>query len=139
MREALVALLFPTPPRQFPGRRLVKIVLRAIHVVFVCGLIGAALHTDPIGSPWWLGTAVSGMALLLLDLVGSAVFVVQLRGLVVLLKIAVFAALPVLGESAAAVLIAVVFVSVISSHAPSGFRYFMLLGRDRLTPSEDKG
>ena len=33
--------LFPNEPRALPGRRWLKIALRAVHVVFACGFLGS--------------------------------------------------------------------------------------------------
>lgn len=135
----LTKLLFPSPPRDFQGKRWVKICLRAIHVVFVAGLFGAVVFASQKQGPWLLGTILSGVAILLLDLHGSAAFLLQVRGLIVLVKISAVLALPFLGASAPWLLGGLVVVSVVSSHAPSRFRYFMLLGAGRIVPSEDRG
>ena len=88
---------------------------------------------------WLSGTILSGLAILLLDLHGSAVFLLQVRGLIVVIKITAVSVLPFLGSSAPWLLGSLVVVSVVSSHAPSRFRYFMLVGRGRIAPSEDRG
>ena len=69
----------------------------------------------------------------------SAVFLVQVRGLIVAVKVAAFLALSKLGPAQGWVVAGLVVLSVVSSHAPSRFRYFLLVGRGRLTPSLDKG
>lgn len=139
MASDLSRLLFPSPTRKIPGRRWVKILLRAIHVCFVCGLVGLFVAHERLDQFWLVGTGCSGAAILLLDLHASAVFLLQVRGLIVLTKIAAFFTLPALGASALWVLFALVILSVVSSHASSGFRYYLIFGRGRLTTVEDKG
>lgn len=133
--------LFPDPPREFPGRRGLKILLRGAHVLSAGGLLGAYLFAVPkaLEAPWFHATLLTGLLLLLLDLHESAAFLLQVRGLVVLVKLLLVAVLPLLGGYAAWVLGAVVLVSVVSSHAPGRVRYFLLIGRSRLTGGRSKG
>jgi hypothetical protein len=77
--------------------------------------------------------------LLLIDLHESAAFLLQVRGLVVIGKIALVAALPGLGTAAAYVLAAALLTSVVLSHAPSGVRYAFVAGRGRLRGACSKG
>ena len=123
----LSAWFFPREPRSFPGRRGLKILLRAAHVLcsgtFAAGYLFAA-GAEPRAA--WLTAAVTtGLLILLLDLHESGVFLLQLRGLIVLGKIVMLAAIPLLGTLAAWVLGALMVVSVVSSHAPSRFRYYV--------------
>ena len=134
-------LLFPEKPREFPGRRALKILLRAVHVLFVGVLVGA--HVFAVGETgtavWFNGTLASGVLLLLLDLHESAVFLLQTRGLVVIGKILVLAFLPWYGTHQAAALCALVLISVVSSHAPSKVRYAVLIARGKVRASHSRG
>ncbi len=137
----LTALLFPERPRSFDARRTVKIVLRAAHVLLVAVLLGGTVFgVGPAAvQPWWLAAVLSGVLLLLLDLYESAAMMLQVRGLVVLIKIGTLVIWPKLGSWQPWVLGLLVLVSVISSHAPSSFRYAMVLGRGRVSGSQTKG
>jgi len=140
-KRGLIALLIPEEPREFPARRWVKIILRATHVPaagVLCGtyLLGVG---DAARMPWLLGATISGLLILLLDLHESGAFLLQVRGLVVLTKIGILAALPYLGAYAGWVLAGVVVVSVISSHAPSKVRYFVVLGGSGIRGANSKG
>jgi len=137
----LEALLFPDPPRDLPGRRGLKIGLRAAHVLCVAGLAGAYLFEVPPSQsgPWLRAALASGLALLLLDLHESAVFVLQVRGLVVATKLALLAALPAFGSGAKWVLAALLVVSVVSSHAPGRVRYRLWWGKGRFRATDSKG
>jgi len=134
-------LLLPTEPRPLPGRRWTKIVLRAAHVVCAAGFLGALVFrvTPDVRWPWALAVACSGGLLLLLDLHESGAFFVQVRGVVVLAKIALLAALPCLAGYEAWIAGVLMAVSVISSHAPSRVRYRVLVGRGRIKGSESMG
>ncbi len=138
---SIESLLFPDPPRDLPGHRMLKISLRAVHVFCVALFVGAVFFdlSPATRSPWLGATIATGMALLLLDLYESAVFLVQTRGLLVVTKISCLALLPAFGEAGRWVLAVLMIVSVLSSHAPSRVRYFMLWGRGRLRPTDSKG
>ena len=137
----LLSFLFPCRPRDFRGRRAVKIVLRALHVLAAGVLTGAyVLGLPPEQSAAWLhGTALSGVVLLLFDLHQSAIFLLQLRGLFVLLKIACLVALPLFVGAQGLLLALLLVLSVISSHAPARVRYAVCLWRGRFAPSRSKG
>ncbi len=134
-------LLFPDPPRDLPGRRFLKISLRAAHIFCVALFFGSVFFDLPTAtqSPWRSATIATGMLLLLLDLHESAVFILQVRGLLVIAKITCVALLPLFGEYARWVLTALLIASVVSSHAPSRVRYFLVCGRGRLQPTDSKG
>ena len=134
MRE----LLFPDEPRNFPGRRELKILLRAVHVLCAGVLVGAYLF-DTSQMTWLWATVATGSALLLLDLHESASFLLQVRGTVLAGKLALLAALPHFGAYKAYALAFLVIVSVVSSHAPGSFRHRMLFGKGRITASESRG
>ncbi len=82
---ALLPILFPEQPRALPGRRGLKVALRAAHVLCAGILVGSYVFDAEaaLKSSWTLATVASGMAILLLDLHESAAFLFQVRGLVV--------------------------------------------------------
>jgi hypothetical protein len=130
------ALLFPDPPRSFPGRRLVKIALRGAHVVCAALCLGAYTFDMEGRVPWLVAAIVSGTLILALDLHESAAFLLEVRGMVVAGKLVALAFLPACG---AWLLAAVVFVSVVSSHAPSSVRHRVLFGRGRVRHADTRG
>ena len=137
----LFSLLSPDPPRAFPGRRGVKVALRAVHVLCAGVLAGAwiAGAGAEARATWLLAAVTSGGALLAVDLHESAVFLVQVRGLVLLGKLAALGLALSLPAAAPWILAGLVLASVLSSHAPSRVRYRLLVGRGRLAPSRSKG
>jgi hypothetical protein len=138
---AVFRLLIPTEPRHYSGQRWVKMSARAAHVVLSGVYLGAFFfEVEPaVRSPWFLATLLSGLVIVCLDLYESGAFLLQLRGLVVGVKLVVVASLPVFGRAAVWVLAVVAFVSVISSHASSSFRYYQVWGRGRIKGAETKG
>jgi hypothetical protein len=122
---SLKTLLFPDPPRGFTGRRAVKIVLRAGHVLCAGVYLGAFVFgVEPAArQPWFWALLASACLLLLLDLHETAAFVLETRGLVVLGKIVLLGLLPWFGAAQVWVLAGLVLVSVLSSHAPASVRH----------------
>ena len=97
-------------------------------------------HVEPADRwPWFLATLLSGLLIVCLDLYESGAFLLQLRGLVVAVKIILLALVPTFGAAGVWVLAVVAFASVISSHAPSSFRYYLVWGRGRIKGAETKG
>jgi len=133
--------LFPSPPRELPGRRVLKIALRSAHVLTAAVLVGAWVLTvePPRTEPWLWATLISGLMILLLDLHETAAILLQVRGLVVLAKLAILGVLPHLGDHAALVAAALLVLSVLSSHAPGSVRYFVVFDRSRVTGARSKG
>lgn len=134
-------LFIPSDPRRFPGQRSVKILLRSAHVLLSAGLFGAYLFgvDGAARGPWLAGAIASGLLLLCLDLYETGAFLLQARGLIVLVKLAVLFVLPWFRPYEAWVLGVVMVGSVLSSHAPSKFRYFLIAGRGRIRGAETKG
>ncbi len=89
--------------------------------------------------PWLIGALASGLLIFLLDLHESGAFLLQIRGAVVLGKLALLAALPWFGTWRPWLLGALVVISVLSSHAPSRVRYYMVIGGGKIPGARSKG
>lgn len=125
-----VKRFFPENSRHFSGMRWVSIGLRTLHLVGVVGMGGAFLqHIPPsVWLPYLWVTIISGVAMLLLEIWCSGVFIFQLRGIAILVKLLLLASLYYLNIGAY-VMVAVVVISGIISHAPGKIRYFILFKR----------
>ena len=122
---SLKTLLFPDPPRTFAGRRAIKLGLRAGHVLCAGVYLGAFVFgVEPAArQPWFWALLASGCLLLALDLHETGAFVLETRGLVVFGKITLLALLPCFGAAQVWVLVFLLVVSVLSSHAPASVRH----------------
>ncbi len=120
-----MSVLFPDPPRSFAGRRVAKISARALHATAAGIFTGAVvLQVDAAQRTTWAIAAIAtGVVLLALDLHESCAMLFQVRGLAVLVKLALLACVPVAGRADAALLIAVMLLASLSSHAPARIRY----------------
>jgi|GEM_PF-902814 len=122
----LLRLLFPEHPRRLPRRRLWLGLIRSVHILcmgVLCGglVVGATFDMLYL---WLLGTLISGVGLLALDMFSSCIVLFELRGVSVLVKIPLVATLPMLNESMALALVVVMIVfSTLISHATRGLRH----------------
>ena len=141
MGDWLAALLSPAAGAKPAGwPRTLKITLRAAHVlgaaVFAGGVVLGVASEELEGWLWLL--VVAGAAVLLFDVLESPAFLVQTKGVVVLAKLAVLAAI-VVTDAGEWLLAPILFLSVISSHAPSAVRHRVLLFADRVEGSASNG
>ena len=131
---SLYSVLFPAEEREFRGDRWVSISLRTLHLIGLIGAGGGFLFDAPRESwwPYWLLCSGSGVALICLYLWYSAIWLLQLRGVVVLVKLGLVLCLPVLEGYQTQVLVFIVIISGIISHAPGDIRYYSIFHRRRL-------
>jgi uncharacterized membrane protein len=120
-------------------KRWTKISLRTLHLLSVAGVGGGILFGLDRGlwaSYWWLAL-VSGALLMLIDIVSNPVWVVQVRGIVIFAKLLLLVLLgtdPVLDRW---LLIAVIVMSAIISHAPGSLRYYSIYHGKTITSEYD--
>jgi hypothetical protein len=123
---SLLQLLFPPKTRSFLGMRWVNITLRTLHLIGVAGLGGAYLYAAPqaLWQPYLWLTLLSGIGLVAVSLYATALWLLQLRGLVILFKLALLGLMlgwP--GFSLPLGMLVIVLSSVIA-HAPGDIRYY---------------
>jgi hypothetical protein len=120
-------------------KRWTKISLRTLHLLAVAGVGGGilfGLEKDLWLNYWWLALA-SGVLMMLIDIVSNPVWVVQVRGLVIFLKLIL---LMFLGGSQAwdsTLLIVIIVISAVISHAPGKLRYYSIYHKKVITSSND--
>ncbi len=129
--------LFPARSRDFPGKRWIKIGLRTLHLMGIAGIGGAYFYTVE-ASQWlpflWL-TMASGLLMLAVEVWSHGIWLLQIRGLAILFKIAllsVSATLPAAFDPA--LIMVVILISSVISHAPSRLRYYSPFFHRRITP-----
>lgn len=131
---ALRQTLFPPVSRQFPGQRWANIGLRTLHLIGLAGLGGGFFY--PAADNSWVAflylTLLSGAALSLLFVWSNGIWLIQLRGQVILVKLMLLGAIPLWPEFKVALLLAVILLSGLISHAPGDVRYYSLFHRRRI-------
>lgn len=119
------------PTRTFRWERAWSIALRTAHIIafsvvlggYVWGIEQARLM------PAFVLTILTGCALVGLELYKSRHWLLLGKGLVVLLKLVLLVCLPVAGDAALPLLLAVVVLASVGAHMPSRFRHYSVLLR----------
>lgn len=124
------ALLFPKQSRSFKGQRWVSIVMRSLHLIGIAGVGAAFLFQLPETQwiPYMVLTLSSGSAIMLLEIWSNGIWLIQLRGLSTLLKLLILSTTFIIGLQSY-ILVAVILVSGIMSHAPAKVRYYSVFHR----------
>ena len=105
-------------------KRWTKISLRTLHLLAVAGLGGGilfALEKDLWLTYWWLALA-SGTLMMLMDMLANRVWLVQIRGITIIVKLLL---LLLLGFDPAwdrLLLVVMIVMSAVISHAPGKVR-----------------
>lgn len=122
-------LLFPEPPRSYPGKRALGLGLRAAHLMTFGVLVGGhVLDAEPARLlPFLYATVASGVALMALEMAGTCEWLLMGKGLAVLLKLALLLLVPALWEHRVTLLMATVAVAAVGAHMPSRFRHYSFL------------
>lgn len=117
-------LLWPEKARSFTGERWVNIALRSVHLVGVSGIGGGFLFDLAPGAwlPFWYLTLGSGLGLAGLYLWGTCAWLVQVKGLAVMLKLVLLAAALRLPAWRAELFVLTILISGVVAHAPGAVR-----------------
>lgn len=122
----LFRILFPKNTRTFMHKRWVKISLRTIHLVGISGTGSGIFYglDYSLWMPFHCLLLISGILYMLLELFSNAVWLVQLRGLLILLKLFLLTLIPIFPDIEGFLFIMIIIISSVVSHAPGNFRYF---------------
>lgn len=121
--------IFPPASREFKGLRWVNISLRSLHLVGMAGLSADYLFQAVISPllPFWELTFISGLVMVMLAVWSDGRWLLQWRGLAIFIKLLLLMLLPGFDElfthGGGWVLIAIILISSIISHAPGKVRY----------------
>lgn len=105
--------------------RWARILVRSLHIVAICGLAGGVLwgvEAEHL-QPWWTGTALSGLVLAGTFSAGGLGWLVELRGLSLVLKLGLLGLAIVIPKAAVGLLVAVILLAGVVSHMPGRYRY----------------
>ena len=124
---------FPKQARYFPGQRGINILLRTAHLVGVAGIGGGFLFglDEALWQPWWWLTLVTGVLLSLLYLYSDGRWLLQLKGQVILLKLALLALAFLVPGWRAELFVLVILLSGLIAHAPGAVRGYHYRPRSR--------
>ena len=121
--------LLSPEPRLFPGQRWVNILLRTLHLVGFAGVGGGFLFglDEALWLPWWSLTLASGVGLTLLYLYTDLRWLLQLKGLAVIVKLLLLGTATLHPAWRAELFVAVVVISGVVAHAPGRVRGWRLI------------
>jgi hypothetical protein len=120
----------------FKGKRWLKISLRSIHLVGVAGVFASTLTAQSLYIYWTLAI-ISGLGLLALEALSNLVWFIQVRALVMYVKFALLTTLLFFPQYAWHVLVVIILLSGLISHAPSSVRYFSFIHWRKITAIGD--
>lgn len=135
MQSHIIKRLFPEQFREFPLRRPVMNLLRAIHILSFAALFGGIIFKQPteLLSPWVYAVAISGLLMFLIQLYASLIVLFEVQSLAVITKLVLLLFLPMLAHSGQVVLLAVIIIfSSLTSHANKRLRHRNLLPQGML-------
>ena len=121
------------------AKRWTKISLRTLHLLAVAGVGGGVLFGLDKGlwiNYWWLAMA-SGILMILIDWISNPVWIIQIRGLVIILKLALLLLLGFNTNWDSMLLLFIIIISAVISHAPGNVRYYSLYHRKVISSSND--
>lgn len=120
-------------------KRWTKISLRTLHLLSVAGVGGGILFG--LGKElwinyWWLALA-SGVLMMLIDVISNPVWLIQVRGASIFFKLALLAILGQYPDWDGTLIVVVIIISAVISHAPGKLRYFSFYHRKVITSNND--
>jgi hypothetical protein len=126
-------ILFPVKPRQFVGERWINIVLRSFHVLGVAGIGGGFLFSldESQWLPFWYLTVATGVTISLLYIWSSALWLFQLKGVSIVLKLALIGIAINTPPWRAELFALVIIISGLIAHAPGRVRGYLILMRSK--------
>lgn len=123
-------------------KRWTKISLRTLHLLAIAGVGGGilfGLEKDLWVDYWWLAI-VSGSLMMLMDIISNPVWLVQIRGLVIALKLIMLVFLGSYPAWDGYLLALIIVISGVISHAPGKVRYYSVYhGKVITSDSDTKG
>ncbi|MCB1869497.1 MAG: hypothetical protein KDI43_13515 [Gammaproteobacteria bacterium] len=127
-------LLFPAVSRFFPGQRWVNIMLRTLHLIGIAGLGGGFFYPaeGDIWRTFFTLTIWSGVGLTAISIWSNGIWLVQLRGQAILMKLILLGLMPLLPSQRLSLLLVILVISGVISHAPAKVRYYSLFHGRRI-------
>ncbi|MBI4263950.1 MAG: hypothetical protein HY657_06230 [Acidobacteria bacterium] len=137
----MMRFLFPDTPRDFPFRRAIRTALRTVHIFATGVLVGGHIFGQPKEQlfGWLVGGVASGAILLATDLHATFAYLLQVRGLLVLVKIVLTASVLFFWEARVPLLVAALTLGAAGSHMPGSLRHRLVWGQGAVVADERSG
>ena len=123
--------LWPEPPRVLPYARGISIVFRTVHIAAIGILFGGHVFavSDTRLVPWLYLSVISGAGLIGIELYSSCKWFYQGKGILVLIKLLLVAAVAIFWEQRVWLLLLALVIGSVGSHMPGRFRYYSIRHR----------
>jgi hypothetical protein len=121
----------PVSSLRFWIERISKTSLRALHIIGVVGSGGGMIFNLEL-SLWfnyWLIAITSGVLLMSWEIIRDWRWLIQLKGVLTLLKVILLGLFIQLSECKSELVIFIILLSVIVSHGPAGLRHYSIVHR----------
>ena len=118
--------------------RAIRTLLRTFHLAAFAALYGGHIYGVEAGrlEPALIATLTTGGVFLAFEVWRAPVWLIQLRGVLTFVKIALVAAVGVFWEARIVLLSLALALGAVSSHMPGRFRYYSVLHRRVVGPRE---
>jgi hypothetical protein len=125
-------------PRPVPAVRLLRTTLRTLHLIAVAALYGGHVYgaTPERLVPSLLATVGTGALFMALELYRAPIWLVQVRGVATVVKIALAASVALAWDLRVPILTGVVAIGAVTSHMPGRWRYHSVLHGREVGPRE---
>ncbi|GAA4900029.1 hypothetical protein [Ferrimonas pelagia] len=131
----------PISDQRFYQLRMGKTTLRALHVLGIAGAAGGFLYglDSALWRNWWILAMLSGVVLTIWEIWRSPLWLVQLKGICTLGKVALLGLCYPWPALAPYLFSAILLLSIYIAHGPSQFRHYSIKHRRVLRGKEIKG
>ena len=126
MQNKILSLLFPDSYREFFCQRLLLNLLRGFHLLCIGVFVGGIFFNQDTAvlNVWILGVLISGILMFLIELYSSCIYLFEIRGAVIVLKILVLFTLTLIPSALHFhVLVGLLLFSSFFSHSPRWIRH----------------
>ncbi len=120
-------------------KRWTKISLRTLHLLSVAGVGGGilfGLEKSLWLNYWWLAMG-TGILMMLIDVISNPVWLVQIRGVTVFVKLALLVMMVMFPAWDSTLLVMIIIMSSVISHAPGKLRYYSVYHRKVIISNYD--
>ncbi len=124
-------LLLPLPPRRLTHARAWNVAFRTAHLAAIGTLLGGHVFGVPHDRlvAWLWASIGTGAALMIVEAFATLDWLMQVSGLLVLLKLLLLLVIPFAWDARVPILYTVIAVAGIGSHMPGQYRHYSLYYR----------
>ncbi|MGF1716157.1 hypothetical protein L4D08_14885 [Photobacterium chitinilyticum] len=125
---------YPISETRFWIQRLSKTGVRALHILGISGSAGGILYgvERELWLNWWILAMVTGVILMTLEISGSKLWLIQLKGVLTLVKLTLLGSFFIIPQHKPMLFITILLMSVLIAHGPAGLRHYSIWHRRRI-------